>query len=1280
MDGAREGVDVMRIFGAPLRSVLVPMGAAVASVLALTWYGMFWIPAQQQYLHESNLRLLRTMSAQIKARVDNFDQAIDHAIDSFPTKAVDREAFGKYVQAFAPELEILKNPLETADRKGAEYLVFKSAGDPPRVVVRRDEGKSFLYLGYKRSEDDRKVIARGDIEKVAAPFLATRSQFDAVLLVNKDGRVITQKSPSGIVLAQVDSLVADFAKRRKASDIEDVHLGDAPFKLYLQPIQLSLNRADLSAARDEPEEWTLCGLVRADHFRADSSAISYTYLLWFAAALAVVFVAIPFLKLELLPARQRLRDVDGVLVAVTTFLGAGLLIFCVTDAYVFAVAFKGTTNQQLEGLAEALKNHFDQEVEAISTQRDRLNSVGVWSSLGYGRDLEHHYQANPPTGKTKGDERVVTIDDKRCDPPEACKEGLLALLKPELLTYPFFERVVWYDADGQERIKWTTRNRVTPFINLKEAQLPDVDVLFRTPSSGSLPSGIDVIQSPTTGDTVTVLWKVFKPSSPVDKDQPGARLAGQWFSLGTPLSFRHPVLPPGFRFALVNANGLVLYHSDPTRNLKQNFFEETENNPTLRAAARGGYRDTVTGDYEGRRQRFRIIPIEIDKDVSTPAQRWSLIVFQSTSVPETVNLETLTLALCVFVAYSAILAGLWAGAWLLWAGYRQKWFWPNDSNNVAYRRIVAVNVLLLAVSLAWALAFESTALIVGTVAFAFAGLGATFWMLTRNPTQARTTALPDPRWLQYFHMARVSLVLVLAVAPAIACFKAAYEFETKLVIKSGQASLGSQLNERTQLIADEAEPFRFCETSENQECEPYTHEAFTRKRDQLAWDIDVSPFFGACAIRVEDRCDPLSGDRRTQDSSLDHLFGAIHRSYNDVAVELKAAISSPNNASAVGQLQLAPVTSPATAVPGPGYWFALAVAIVVLYAFMRYFAARLFVLDLYDRPPVDVVPASDATGNGLLIGPPGCGKTHALSALARFQLIDIREKVLEERRERARTVAAERDVVAHAAAPAPGVPWPGNAEPQRAQSAQSSRAGNWVDALLSEGKGPVAFDHFEYGFEDPVFRDHLLSALEALIYRQREMWIASTPDPWRRVQGESDGKGSTLPDQDRWVRVFESFRTVNMPFKENNAFKEPYYRSVWAECSREEQLALRQLAEEDVVNPNNEAVLKGLLRDGLIVRKQTFCIANETFRRCILQAQSSSTIAEWEREGVALPWGTIRTTLITVAIGIVGLLLLTQQQLVEAWVGYIPMLAPAIPTAMKVLGSFRRDGKLNVSL
>jgi hypothetical protein len=48
------------------------------------------------------------MSAQITSKVDNFDGAIDNALDSLQTgDPTTRESFGAYVRIFAPEIEVL---------------------------------------------------------------------------------------------------------------------------------------------------------------------------------------------------------------------------------------------------------------------------------------------------------------------------------------------------------------------------------------------------------------------------------------------------------------------------------------------------------------------------------------------------------------------------------------------------------------------------------------------------------------------------------------------------------------------------------------------------------------------------------------------------------------------------------------------------------------------------------------------------------------------------------------------------------------------------------------------------------------------------------------------------------------------------------------------------------------------------------------------------------------------------------------------------------------------
>jgi hypothetical protein len=111
------------------------------------------------------------------------------------------------------------------------------------------------------------------------------------------------------------------------------------------------------------------------------------------------------------------------------------------------------------------------------------------------------------------------------------------------------------------------------------------------------------------------------------------------------------------------------------------------------------------------------------------------------------------------------------------------------------------------------------------------------------------------------------------------------------------------------------------------------------------------------------------------------------------------------------------------------------------------------------------------------------------------------------------------------------------------------------------------------------------------------------------------------------------------------------------------------------VNPNNDAVVWQLMRSGLVRRTPTFSLMSTRFEQFVLHALSPDEISEREHADVSLPWASITTAMLTVAVGLGALLLLTSQQLVDAWVGYVPALAPAVPTVMKLLTTARRDGK-----
>jgi hypothetical protein len=47
----------------------------------------------------------------------------------------------------------------------------------------------------------------------------------------------------------------------------------------------------------------------------------------------------------------------------------------------------------------------------------------------------------------------------------------------------------------------------------------------------------------------------------------------------------------------------------------------------------------------------------------------------------------------------------------------------------------------------------------------------------------------------------------------------------------------------------------------------------------------------------------------------------------------------------------------------------------------------------------------------------------------------------------------------------------------------------------------------------------------------------------------------------------------------------------------------------------------------------------------------------------------------SVAFGLLGLLMLTQQQLLDAWVGFVPTLAPMVPKVLKWLADAQGGSK-----
>ena len=256
------------------------------------------------------------------------------------------------------------------------------------------------------------------------------------------------------------------------------------------------------------EQWALFGLVRDDHFRAASSAISPTYWLMLITALLVLCLVLPLMKLRILNARERLHRSDGVWVAVAAFLITGLLSFVLLDVYFYFYKTGRDIDVQLTGIARDLQSKLKSEMIVAGQELDmRIDaSQKLVERLGT-KDLR-----KPRILATKGTEGKF-----ECDPDLACQQGVLAGDIPEdgnswkystRSPYPYFNNFALIGTDGDQKIKSSTTKSISPFISIKDMEFyPD---LQRRQVDASAPQrGVSMIRSTNTGEPLMVFWKVL---------------------------------------------------------------------------------------------------------------------------------------------------------------------------------------------------------------------------------------------------------------------------------------------------------------------------------------------------------------------------------------------------------------------------------------------------------------------------------------------------------------------------------------------------------------------------------------------------------------------------------------------------------------------------------------------------------------------------------------------------------------------------------------------------
>jgi hypothetical protein len=532
---------------------------------------LYYVTSQKTYFTNQNFRLLAVMSNQIKSKIENLSSSLWHVSnpDSKQVWIWNQAARKKDNQE---TLEDVKKLFRIAEITSADVtinadIIKSQSGSPQHFEAGQDVKRSRLKFDFVVQPNDRgdrvKIHAETNLNELIGPFvsqdgfdevLGTPSGFDEIFVANQEcGAVVFQRTPSQLSLLTLTSLLDKGGKKIEfnSSGLHDVQLAGIDYKLFVHPFQVFLSERTVS--NDDPPiiKWALCGLMRADHFRSGSLAISYTIILVFIFLVLMVALGWPILKLRFMGPKDRLRAADVYFLSVSTLMGSAVLTFFLLDLYAYTT-LQEQMDDQLKMFAEKINNNLKKEIGLALDELDRLNrNPKLREQSEYLLREQSKYLASN-RNKT---------DSHRYIGQTNILEDLIDY-RSDL--YPYLDMVVWIDHEGQQRIKWTIEDHTTPFIqvgtrsyvrNVKEGRL-------LKDKSGLHDFWLESIYSWNTGENLAVISTRMPP--------PNSTWVG---AISTCLpSLIQTVLPVGFGYCVIENDGRVLFHVNKKRNLRENFL------------------------------------------------------------------------------------------------------------------------------------------------------------------------------------------------------------------------------------------------------------------------------------------------------------------------------------------------------------------------------------------------------------------------------------------------------------------------------------------------------------------------------------------------------------------------------------------------------------------------------------------------------------------------------------------------------------------------------------
>jgi hypothetical protein len=915
-----------------------PMTLLTIALGGLALYYSLFFERKTSYFRDRNARLTARLADQVRRSIDSTARLVSNAaaIPETDLKGVYQFDRGlsdeqRQPQAVFDDLKLVPDEQKThrALREAKyENNLLKLVFEGDTAVVAPDEPvrlESPAVADREPVGQKRYASATIPLQRLLNTVVGQTAGevFDTVFILDAGGNVIYQstrhtddESEPDVRIVRVKELrvprmfegeaTLQVADLMSASRQMGVRIGDASYQLFSVPIRSTIKMPDDAqpqvAAKDDPaagvprDLWVICGAVSTSEFRSRSLAISVTILSCLAGAFLLTIFSWPFAKMAMTSAQHKVTLVDVILLGVSGILAVSIVCLIVLDGFTFR-KLEANADDQLKALAGGITANFR---EQISTAVRQLDVLQQYAEAQIAAGTAKSRNGNLLAGFTKIDK-------------------------------PYFQSFFLISRKGRQAVKWSVDGLATPLTNVamrRYFSAPDKErseyLYF-----GKRRITVDSIRSATSPQPEVVFARRTRDTGLASDRRFQAQFPVIAMSMPAALPIINPVMPLDFGYAIVEANGTVLFHSDSNRNTVENFFAETDDDPRVKAAVEARQNECMSIRYWGEDYRAYVQPMK--------GLPWTLITFRAERGLRTLNAEALTITLIFLLAlFGGGLLALISLMLLFKPRYRARWAWPDPARVRTYAELSAIYLVLLAAAAVLFLTLEDAALlafpfwfvplvclitylylrtcvrglkrmIVATISVALtlallvllwrgrtggwadaAMVGAAVLLVAaltrallrpddaddRDRLRDRQTALP----LCYVGAAFL-LLLVTSVVPTAAFFKASYDMETESYVKWVQMKLARDLQSRW---------WRVSWDFNEERGKGKKRYAATRWND--LHDVYSSTLYGTAVTLRTDANAVAPREREMQTAAIPEALEALLPRYSDASVKTRELV------------------------------------------------------------------------------------------------------------------------------------------------------------------------------------------------------------------------------------------------------------------------------------------------------------------------------------------------------------------------------------------------------